>query len=277
MNNSRVPRAKKSLGQNFLINEDVLKRIVDFIPDKYSDVVVEIGTGTGSLTKHLASRFNRVITIEKDDRLIDWHEEESILPSNCQLIHRDVLEVPLVELSELIGQKEFIVVGNLPYNISSQILIKLCEERQYVPFASFLFQKEVAQRIVAPPGGKDYGVLSVISQYAFNAKIAMNLHPNLFVPRPKVYSSLVLFDRKEPMPEAVNYKFFKRIVKMAFSQRRKKIINSLKPLKIDKDELMLCLKKVGINPQDRAEDIELKKYVLFSNELLKSFNYSSLT
>ncbi|NPA95433.1 MAG: hypothetical protein GXO58_08415 [Thermodesulfobacteria bacterium] len=160
------------------------------------------------------------------------------------------------------------MTGNLPYNISSQIVFKLCDEHHVFPFACLLFQKEVAQRIAAAPFSKSYGVLSLAAQHFYDVKMEMDISPHLFKPQPKVVSTLVSFKRRESGPFAKDYKAFLRVVKAGFSQRRKKIINALSSyLKMDKSELLKALEEAGIDPNSRAEQVGLEQFIKLSDSM----------
>jgi len=160
------------------------------------------------------------------------------------------------------------LTGNLPYNISSQIVFKLAHEHNSILFGLLLFQKEVAQRIASLCSSKSYGVLSLVAQHFYNVEMLMDLSPNLFNPRPKVVSSLVLFKRRKDGPKAKDFSNFVRVVKAAFSQRRKKIVNSVShQLKISKKGLAGLLLEAGIEPSSRAEDVPLENYVFLSDLL----------
>ncbi len=268
--NENPPIPKKSLGQNFLSDRGVLERIISFIPEESPGLVIEIGTGTGNLTQFLCKRFKNVVTIEKDDRLVQWLLETGRIPENCHLLHEDVLDVSFNSILRPFGENEAFLTGNLPYNISSQIVFKLAHEHSFIPSALLLFQKEVAQRVVSDISSKSYGVLSLVAQHFYNVEMVMELSPNLFRPRPKVVSSLVLFKRRKAGPKARDFSTFVRVVKAAFSQRRKKILNSMShQLKISKKVLEGLFLEAGIEPGSRAEDVSLENYV-FLSDLLSS-------
>ncbi len=263
-----LPAPQKSLGQNFLLDKNILQKMVSFIPDDHRELAVEVGTGPGSLTQVLCDKFSHVVTIEKDKRMIEWLNGEKILPENCTLIEGDALALPLGRIIKESGYEEAVLTGNLPYNISTQIVFKLCEEHEFFPFASLLFQKEVAQRITAQPSSKSYGVLSLAAQHFYQVKMEMDLSPALFRPRPKVVSSLVTFKRRDSGPFAKDYRAFLKVVKGSFSQRRKKIINSLASyLKKDKPQIETALKKAGISPNCRAEEVELERFINLADTL----------
>ncbi len=271
-NQHNIPVPKKSLGQNFLIDPNVLKRIVSYLPNASTELAIEVGTGTGNLTNILCNKFSKVVTIEKDDRLISWLKENDKLPQNCRLIHNDILDVSFSSIVKEEKVSEAVVVGNLPYNISSQIVFNICNEYKVVPIACFLFQKEVAERITSPIAKKSYGVLSLVAQLFYKVKIVMELPPHLFKPQPKVVSSLVLFERKEEEPFVQDFNVFLKVVKAAFAQRRKKIINSMHSnLKLDKTLLEEALKKADIDPSQRAEKIDIKRFEVLSEALRGHF------
>ncbi len=269
---SQIPPSKKSLGQNFLLDKAVLERIVSFIPGRFQDLVIEIGTGTGALTKVLCQRFERVVTLEKDDRLVAWLHENGILPDNCILIHRDVLEVSFTSIVQSEKRQESVLVGNLPYNVSSQVVFKMFNENKVISAACLLFQREVAERITASESKKDFGVLSLVAQLFYNVRKVMDISPKLFRPRPKVVSSVVLFEKKEKEPNIKDTNIFLTVIKAAFAQRRKKIINTMSSnLNIDKRLLNDILREVDIDPSCRAENLKLQDFVALTNKMCGYF------
>ncbi len=269
---SLPPSPKKSLGQNFLSDQNILERIASWIPEEFHHLSIEIGTGTGTLTRVLSRRFSTVITVEKDERLINWLEDSGSIPENCVLVHGDILQLSFEQLVKGQGFKTAFVAGNLPYNISSQVVFKLCQEERWVSGACLLFQKEVAQRITARPSCKSYGVLSLAAQHFFQVRAVMDLHPQFFRPRPKVVSTLVLFDKRIDGPQAMDFNCFLHVVKAAFSQRRKKILNSMAAMiKLDKGKLKEVFARAGIDPGCRAEEVDLDHFIRLSNEISDGF------
>ncbi len=269
---SQEPRPLKRFGQNFLLDPNAIKKIVSFIPRELdTQCVIEIGTGTGNLTLALSERFEKVITIEIDKRLIEWHKKEGILPKNCHLVEGDVLKMSFRELLKDFHCNEAVLTGNLPYNISSPVVFKMCEERSLIPFSLLMFQREVAERIVAGPGTKDYGILSVICQFCYDVRLLMTLSPSLFRPRPKVFSGVVSFKRKDTSDASIDFGLFVRTVKAAFSKRRKKIKNSLSVLIRDKGDLTNILKDSGIDPNMRPEELEVERFIELTKRIQREY------
>lgn len=226
------PYLKKSLGQHFLKDEDVLHRIAEAVGNmKAFKTVVEIGPGMGALTKHLLKQnADNFHVIELDDR---WaaHLAQAYPQLRGKIIHQDVLQADWGFM-----QHPTHVVGNFPYNISSQIVFKIIDHKELITRMTGMFQKEVALRIAAKPGSKDYGVLSVLTQAYYNSQYLFDVPPESFDPPPKVMSGVIQITRKEVKLNC-NEASFKRVVKTAFNQRRKTMRNSLRELVTDKELL----------------------------------------
>lgn len=217
-------KPKKSLGQHFLHDKNILAKIVDVISANSNDRVVEIGAGTGALTEMLISTYSDVQVFEIDERAVTVLEKKF---PGLHIHQQDVLEAKWEALKPTDGN--LFVVGNLPYYITSPILFSLLEERAFLEEAILMMQKEVAQRLVANTGTKDYGILSVQTQLMCTPKILFDVSPNSFTPPPGVQSSVIrlTFDKDSLRCTDEN---FKRVVRTAFNQRRKKLSNSLKPV-----------------------------------------------
>lgn len=216
-----IIRPKKSLGQHFLKDPNIIHKIADAVPADKQDLVIEIGPGTGSLTKLLLDRYPNFKAVEIDQRAVAYLNE---LYPNLDVIHADILKVSWEELT---GEfKRIHIVGNLPYNVTSQILFTLLEQRSKLSSAILMMQKEVAQRLVAVPRTKDYGILSVQVQLMSTPHILFDVSPNVFVPPPKVISSVVGLTFDKPALSCSD-KNLKTVVRSAFQQRRKKLSNSL--------------------------------------------------
>lgn len=219
-------RAKKHLGQHFLNDESIAKKIADTLTLQNYDRVLEIGPGMGVLTKYLLEKPVTTHVIE-----IDWDSVEYLKANYLNLadriIEKDFLKF---DLATEMGREPLAITGNFPYNISTQIVFKAIELRDMIPEFTGMFQKEVAQRICEKPGTKAYGIMSVLTQAYYNAEYLFTVPPTVFNPPPKVDSGVLRLIRKEDYSLPCNDKVFFRVVKMAFNQRRKTLRNSLKPL-----------------------------------------------
>jgi len=217
-------RPKKSLGQHFLVDPNMIEKIADTVQAAEGDLVVEIGPGTGTLTEALLKRFHNFQAVELDRRAVEVLESKF---QDLDLLHKDVLNVDWEKLS--IGKDNTHVIGNLPYYITSQILFSLLEAREYLADAVLMMQKEVAERLVADIRTKDYGILSVQTQLMSTPEILFTVSRQVFNPPPKVESAVVrlAFDKGNL---ACSDAHLKRVVRTAFNQRRKKLSNALKPL-----------------------------------------------
>ena len=221
-------RPKKSYGQNFLVDETVSQRIVDsFLKIQDCDNVLEVGPGKGALTKYLQKVDGiNFKAVEADWDMIHYLQQNLNLDES-QLIQKDFLQLPL---EQTFTNEPFDIIGNFPYNISSQILFRVLKYRDCVPTVVGMFQKEVAERIASDSGSKVYGVISVLIQAFYEAKILFRVNPGSFFPAPKVKSAIICLQRKEDFSLPCDYKLFRRIVKTSFNQRRKMLRNTLKPL-----------------------------------------------
>ena len=224
-------KAKKSLGQHFLIREDLAMEIVNSISSVETKNILEIGPGKGVLSKYLLQKNYHCKMVETDREMIA-HLRRQYHLSEEELIENDVLKL---SFDHLFDKETFIVIGNFPYNISSQIMFKVIESNEMVTEMVGMFQKEVAERIVASHGSKTYGILSVLSALYYDRKLLIHIGPEAFSPPPKVQSAVIQLIKKKNVELSFDEKYFKRVVKMAFNQRRKMIRNSLKSLIHNKD------------------------------------------
>ncbi len=257
-------QARRSLGQHFLVDEGLLRKISELADLSKEDRVLEIGSGPGNLTKYLVERAGKVMAMEIEPELV------KILKSQLQSEKLEVLEEDILrfDLKKLKGEKKLKVVANLPYNISTEVIFRLLEAPGIFSELYLMLQKEVAERVVAKPGTKDYGILAVISQFHSEPEILLRLGPGAFHPRPRVDSALVKFKVFDlPRYELANYLDFKKLIRAMFGKRRKTLRNALSKsgLGLDKSQAEELLKKAGISPQARAEQIELERLVLLSN------------
>ncbi len=254
--------AKKHLGQNFLYDPSILTRIIDVAELSPDDTVVEIGPGPGRLTRMLAEVVQKVIAVELDQDLYERLRAELIGYRNIELIHGDALKYSY----EGIGR--FKVVANIPYYITTPIIFRLLEARKNLETMTLTVQKEVAERIAASPGGKDYGVLSIMVQYHARPEMKFIIPKEAFRPEPKVDSAVLhirLLER--PSVPVRDEKMFFRVVRTAFSQRRKTLSNSLKGFGADIKELLTA---AGIDPGRRPETLRLEEFAVLADTLLKS-------
>ena len=247
-------RSKKQLGQHFLTDHNIAKKIAETLSLSGYQDVLEIGPGMGMLTQYLLKKPTSLHLIEKDDEAVDFLQKE--FPKLKGKIHaQDFLKCDVVSI---IKQKQFAITGNFPYNISSQIVFKLLEIRDFVPEFSGMFQREVAQRICEQPGSKTYGILSVLSQAFYTAEYLFTVSEKVFNPRPKVKSGVIKLSRKKEQQLRCDEKLFFKIVKLAFQQRRKTLRNSLKMLQISSN-----LKEDAIFGQ-RPEQLSVQDFVLLT-------------
>jgi 16S rRNA (adenine1518-N6/adenine1519-N6)-dimethyltransferase len=251
--------AKRHLGQVFLHDPSILRGIIQIAELSKEDLVVEIGPGLGRLTKMLAERVKNVIAIELDEKLFEELKIQFADYNNVELIHRDALKYPYENLPE------FKVVANIPYYITTPIIFRLLDVRRNLKSMTLTIQKEVAERIAAASGGKDYGVLSVMVQYYTEPKLKFIIPKGAFRPVPKIDSALVHFKMLEkPLVWVRDEKFFFRVVKTAFSQRRKMLSNALKSLREDiKDKLT----EAGIDSNRRPETLSIEEFARLSDIL----------
>jgi len=225
---------KKFLGQHFLIDENISKKIVNSFSLKEFDKIVEIGPGKGALTKYLFEFSDKLILIEYDTDSVEFIKS-SFKKHNPNIIQQDFLKYNLKDV--LFQTSKNLIIGNFPYNISSQIIFKILENYLLVGNLIGMFQKEVAERIVSKPNSKDYGIISVKTQLLYDVKILFDVSPNVFFPKPRVNSSVISMTRKKNININFDLKLFDRLVKLSFQQRRKKIKNSLKKIDIKENIL----------------------------------------
>ncbi len=260
----------KSLGQNFLIDKNVLDKIVSASELSENDCVLEIGPGAGTLTRCLASSGAKCVAVEIDKALIPILEETMAEFENFKLINNDILKVDLKELVKTyFDNKPFCVIANLPYYITTPIVMMLLEENLPVKSMTLMVQKEVADRMCAKSGGKDYGALSVAVQYYSEPSVITKAEPHCFMPQPKVASSVVHL-RVGKKITAQNEKLFFAIVKSAFSQRRKTLVNSLSKspyFNFDKNAVINALTEMGLSPDIRGEKLTIEQFVQLSEQL----------
>ncbi|MFQ5736083.1 MAG: 16S rRNA (adenine(1518)-N(6)/adenine(1519)-N(6))-dimethyltransferase RsmA [Thermodesulfobacteriota bacterium] len=260
------PFARKRYGQHFLIDRNVVARIVRTAGVAPGDHVLEIGPGRGALTEQLLDAGARVLAIEVDPALAAGLFRQ--FPARkLEVVTADALKLSYTGLARERGCR-FKVVSNLPYNISGPILAKFLDEREAFTSLVLMFQKEVAGRIAASPGTKEYGVLSVLSQTYTDVRAEFDVGAHLFVPRPKVTSSVVSFRVLDaPRVEVPDEAFFKSVVRAAFSTRRKMLPNALKTLGFDKETALRALGEAGVDPARRGETLSLEEFSALARAL----------
>lgn len=261
---------KKKYGQNFITDPGILNKVVSTGDISPEDIVVEIGPGAGTLTKAIAARAGQVIAIEIDKELLPILQENLAECGNIKIIEGDALKIDLDKLvEEITGQrKPYKIVANLPYYITSPLVMHFLENKFNIQRIIIMVQKEVAERFTAQPGTKDYGALTVSINLYSKPKIAFFVSRNVFTPRPDVDSAVVdLVIREEPPYKINNIDILKRLVKAAFNQRRKTLTNALKALNTEKDQIVQILKDADIDPKRRGETLTLEEFVRIANRL----------
>jgi|HigsolmetaGSP12D_1036236.scaffolds.fasta_scaffold00217_7 16S rRNA (adenine1518-N6/adenine1519-N6)-dimethyltransferase len=263
---------RKSLGQNFLTDGNILGKIVDAADLDKTKGVLEIGPGLGALTERLAEAAGRVAAIEIDGRLLPILREALAPYPNVELVHADVLKTDLHGLWERVfaGCSEVSVAANLPYYITTPILMKLLEERLPFRHIVVMVQKEVAERLAASPGGKDYGSLSVAVQYYCEPEFVCAVPAGVFIPAPQVDSAVIRLTRRaDPPVRVTDERRLFRVVHAAFAQRRKTLANNLSALagRDRKGELEDLLRRIGIDPGRRGETLSLAEFAALSEAL----------
>jgi 16S rRNA (adenine1518-N6/adenine1519-N6)-dimethyltransferase len=261
----------KGLGQNFLIDGNIVRKIVKSADIGKDDYVLEIGPGMGTLTEELALNAKKVIAVEIDERLRPVLAETLDPYDNVEVVYGDVLKLPLREIIEdKCNGQPVKVVANLPYYVTTPIIGRLIEEE--LPFISIsvMVQKEVADRMVARPHTKDYGSLTLFVGFYTEPQIMMKVPKTVFMPQPKIDSSVIRLNVRKELPDTNRDSYFK-LVRAAFSKRRKTLINALSTygLLADKEEIREALKRAGIEETVRGEDLEMDDYIRLARELPK--------
>jgi 16S rRNA (adenine1518-N6/adenine1519-N6)-dimethyltransferase len=266
---------RKKFGQNFLLDQGIVDKIVSGADLKEGDIVVEVGPGIGTLTQALAEAGAEVIAVEIDPKLIPILDETMAPYSNVTVKHGDIMKINVDELvtqhctKKNIPLKKYKVVANLPYYITTPIVMNLLEKSKNTDSIVVMVQKEVAERMIAPPGGKVYGALSVAVQYYCEGKIVCKVPKTVFIPPPEVESAIIrLKVLDEPKVNADNPTMFFRVVKAAFAQRRKTLLNTLTSgFSLPKEELSKVLLDNNIDPQRRGETLSLQEMANLANAL----------
>ena len=261
---------QKKFGQNFLIDTHVLDKIIDSAEITKDDVVLEIGPGIGTMTQYLAYSAKRVVAVEIDKTLIPILEDTLKEYDNVTIINEDVLKVDIVALAQKYNDgKPIKVVANLPYYITTPIIMGLFESHVPIKSITVMVQKEVADRMQVGPGTKDYGALSLAVQYYADPYIVANVPPNCFMPRPKVGSAVIRLDRHEETPVSVkDEKLMFKIIRASFNQRRKTLANGLNnspEIHLPKEVITKAIEELGKGPSVRGEALTLEEFAKLSN------------
>ena len=252
-------KPKKSLGQNFLLDKNIIYKIINAAKIKSSDVVLEVGPGTGNLTEFIvAQKPKKIFLIEKDETLANDLEKRYL--DNISIIKKDILKIPY----DFFFGKKFLILGNLPYNISTKILSDLCLNKNLnVSKMILMFQKEVAERILANVDSKNYSRITILSKWKYDIKKITDVKPNSFFPRPKVHSTVLELLPKKNFHQIKDPKNLEKITKVFFSQRRKMI---KKPISILFKNFQFNYKKFNVKPSDRPQNLDVSKYLKIVNE-----------
>lgn len=267
-------RFQKKYGQNFLIDTNILEKIVEEARIEKDDCVIEIGPGIGTMTQYLAGQAAQVIAIEIDSMLIPILQETLADYKNVTIINEDILKVNIQQILEERNQgKPAKVVANLPYYITTPIIMELLEKKVPLESITVMVQKEVAERMQQGPGSKEYGALSLAVQYYTKPEIVAQVGPNCFIPRPNVGSAVIhLTKHKSPPVDVEDEGFMFRLIRASFNQRRKTLVNGLSnaaDLNLKKEEVTAALETMGLSPMIRGEALSLKEFAALSNLLRK--------
>ena len=266
---------KKQLGQNFLVHKATAEAVSRCGEISCDDIIIEVGVGLGALTQPIAAQAKQVIGLEIDSGIVRFHKEKNDLPDNVTLLHTDILKTDFDELQQLSHGRPLKIMANLPYSISNPFLFKLIEHQEKMAWATIMLQKEVADRLTADPGTKQYGIPTILLKSCATVKSLLTLKPAEFHPRPKIDSVVVRIDFLNPLDVAgrtYDRLTLQKIVRAAFSQRRKTLLNTLTAggffrtlaegdKKIEKQLTRDTIIKAGLSPGVRAEVLELGQFI----------------
>lgn len=262
---------KKKYGQNFLVDQNILKKIIDKADITKDKNVIEIGPGLGALTELLCEKANKVLAFEIDKTLIPILDDTLVNHENIDVINKDILDVNIIGYIDeyLDDGRDIVVVANLPYYITTAILLKLLQETDKIKSYVVMMQNEVANRLTSKPSTKDYNSLSVVIQYKCDTKKILNVPRSVFIPAPNVDSAVVKLDLKEEKEVDVNHiDLFYDIIRKSFSQRRKTLINNLsQSYGLSKELLAELLEKINLDIRIRAENLTINDFNNLTNEI----------
>lgn len=270
-------RAKKKFGQNFLIDANVVNNIIQAAEITKDDCVLEIGPGIGTMTQLLSDAAGQVVCVEIDDGLQPILEETLEDCENVYIYWQDVLKTDLKEIqNRFAGGKPLKVVANLPYYVTTPVIMKLLEEKGLFESITVMVQKEVADRIRSGPGKKEYGAISLAVQYYAQPEIVMNVPPSCFIPRPNVDSTVLCLKAWPEPPVETNEEFMFALIRASFNQRRKTLANGLthgldyRDVKLTREEVTEALGLMGLSASERGEKLSLEQFAQLANILLKN-------
>lgn len=260
--------ALKKYGQNFLINDHVLETIANTLKDQFKNVI-EIGPGLGSLTRYLVTTYDKVLAFEIDPKMVEILDD-TIKEENFRVVEKDILKVNIEqEINNYFDNKEICLIANLPYYITTPIMLKVLEEAPSIKSMVIMIQKEVAERFLGKPNTKDYNSLSVLIQTYMDVSKVIEVSKNSFYPAPEVTSTVIKLTRKEkPNYQIDNEELFLKVNRLMFKQRRKTIVNNLKDI-YNKECILDILNKLNISETARSESLSVEQIINFSNELNK--------
>ena len=260
---------QKKFGQNFLIDPHVLEKIVDAAEITPEDVVLEIGPGIGTMTQYLCERAGKVVAVEIDRNLIPILKDTLKAYENVEIRNEDILKTDIGKIAEEHGGRPLKVVANLPYYITTPILMSLLESRTPIQSITVMIQKEVADRMMSGPGSKEYGALSLGVQYYSKPELMANVPPNCFIPRPNVGSAVIrLSIYPEPEVAVKDEKLLFRLIRASFNQRRKTLQNGLansQELSFSKEEIAEAIASLGVSPTARGEALSLAQFAALAD------------
>lgn len=272
-------RRADSLGQNFLVDRNIIEKIIDAAELTQETLVIEVGPGMGALTQLAAEKAGKVIGVEIDRHLIPVLNEVLGPIENVEIINRDILKTDINEL--IVAErknfsdsgrelKRVVILGNLPYYITTPIIMGILEKEVDMDTMVIMMQKEVADRIVATPGGKTYGALSIACQFFCETNYVTTVPRTVFQPQPKVDSAVLRLDRRKELPWKIGAggrELFFKVVRAGFNMRRKTLLNALSAMGIDKTDLKNILKSVEVEPSRRAETLSIQEFARISNKI----------
>lgn len=272
---------KKSLGQNFLIDPNILRNIVSHADLTDRTGVIEIGPGIGALTEHLSRSAKKVVAFEIDQRLLPVLEDTLSPYNNVEIINQDILEADLIRVvqEQFKGFDDIVVVANLPYYVTTPIIMKFLLDKVPIRAMVIMMQKEVADRITASPSTKAYGSLSIAVQYYMDAEVSMIVPKTVFVPQPNVESAVLKLTKKaEPPVEVIDEGFLFEVARGSFVQRRKTLLNNLQSSlqngKAKKEQILQALERIGMDPGRRGETLSIEEFGNLANALYADFKES---